>query len=67
MPELPQNLVQLATRYYERLAGRELVQRLGHHLAHVAPKGWLSLELAWLYNRVVAQHQKCCFWCKMQA
>lgn len=43
-------LTKLASAFEQLLREGELNRRFGHHLAHVAPEGWLALELALLVN-----------------
>ncbi|MEQ1903325.1 MAG: hypothetical protein ABL888_03995 [Pirellulaceae bacterium] len=44
-------LESIAQAYYVHLSQPEVNERLSHHFAHVAPEGWLALELAYLINR----------------
>jgi hypothetical protein len=41
----------IAQAYYSHLSQPEVNDRLCHHFAHIAPEGWLALELTYLVNR----------------
>nr|WP_309687959.1 hypothetical protein [Armatimonas sp.] len=48
--ELPQPLRDLALAFEQLLREPEMSQRVAHHIVHVGPETWLSMELAFLVN-----------------
>jgi hypothetical protein len=48
--ELPHPLRDLALAFEKLLSEPEMSQRVAHHMAHVGPETWLSMELGFLVN-----------------